>query len=843
MRAVRPAHFIASTVVIALGGDVMPVCAQEGESVEPLQEIYVTARKRDEALFDIPVAISAFTEEDLVKAGAKNLDDVASLTPGFQFFNQGNQVPGRYNTQLQFRGLTTAQFSPSFATGALFIDGIYVLNGGTSISLMDLERVEVIKGPQAAYFGRNTFGGAVNLITRDPDLQAYSGRAELSLTGRQNTDMSGFVEGPIVEDRLSFSLSGRIYDKRGQWSATDGGRLGDEETRTVNGVLLWQPLESLSVKLRYAYSEDRDGPAAQGFISGIINDNCTGLTIDTVEGPRQPRRYVCGRVPDARSARVFTGNIISSNTVIPTKVIAAGQTNPATLLAGVPHVDEVGMKRETERFSLAASYDIGDYNLAFTAARNEQAANWIRDYDMTDRVSFFSRDPQLMDDESYELRLTSPQGGRFRWLVGANYYTQEFTSAGGGGDTTISCASTSPTFTDDPATCTGQVLLNPNNLAQNADRAKVMGYFAAFDFDILESLTLSVEGRQQSDELTKGAGLITPGSPLLRESFDDFLPRAILRWQPVRDTNLYLSYSEGQIAGDFNTFFINANAQERAQYVAQDARLAESLPAETLEAWEIGWKQRLLDNRLHISLALFHNTWKNIKGRSAFAINETCRAADIASGAIGCSAALGQAVGSPRRIAGGAGGLVPLFLTRSVLLPGDATIKGLELESGFSVTHDLSVQANLAYIDSAYDDYMFNFVEPIAGFSQMKGRQTPRQPKWSGNVSATQNFRVLGVDSFVRLDVSYQGKAYADESNLAYMSDYTLVNLRAGFEKGRYRIEAFVRNLTDEDEWMTGARFSDFSSPFQAALLAAKQGIAVSPLDKRDFGIRINVSF
>lgn len=348
---------------------------------------------------------------------------------------------------------------------------------------------------------------------------------------------------------------------------------------------------------------------------------------------------------------------------------------------------------------------------------------------------------------------------------------------------------------------------------------------------------------QQSDELTKGAGFVAAGGALLRESFDDFLPRAILRWRPFGDTNLYLSYSEGQIAGDFNTFFINADARERARYVAQDARLAESLPAETLEAWEIGWKQRFLEDRLQFSLALFHNTWKNIKARSAYAINETCRAADIASRAIGCNPAQGQITGSPKRISDASGNLVPLLLTRSVLLPGDATIKGLELESAFSMSDDLSIQANLAYIDSVYDDYVFNFVEPIAGFSQMKGRQTPRQPKWSGNVSATRNFRILDVDSFVRLDVNYQGRAFADESNLAYMSDYTLVDLRVGFATGRYRFEAFVRNLTGEDAWMTGARFSDFSSPYQAALLAAKQGIAVSPLDKRDFGIRVNVSF
>ncbi|MBK6598303.1 MAG: TonB-dependent receptor [Proteobacteria bacterium] len=478
-----------------------------------------------------------------------------------------------------------------------------------------------------------------------------------------------------------------------------------------------------------------------------------------------------------------------------------------------------------------------------TVARNEQQANWIRDYDMTDRISFFSRDPQVMDDESYELRLVSPQSGRFRWLIGANYYTQEFISSGGGGDTTISCVSTATVLTDDPATCTGRVLLNSNNLSQSADQTKVVGYFAAFDFDILDTLTLSVEGRQQSDELTKGAGLISPGGVRLRESFDDFLPRAILRWRPLQDTNLYLSYSEGQIAGDFNTFFINADERERAQYLAQDSRLAESLPAETLEAWELGWKQRLLDDRLQFSLALFHNTWQNIKGRSAYAINETCRAAEIAARTIGCNPAQGQVVGAPKRTPDAGGVLVPLFLTRSVLLPGDATINGLELESGLAVTDNLSVQATLAYIDATYDDYIFNFVEPIAGFNQMKGRQTPRQPKWSGSVSATQNFQVRSVDSFVRLDVNYQGKSFADESNLAYMEAYTLVNLRAGFDTGRYRVEAYVRNLTDEDAWMTGARFSDFSSPFQAPLLSAKQGIAVSPLDKRDFGIRVNYSF
>lgn len=94
------------------------------EMSNTFEEVVVTARKREETLQDIPITMSAFTSADIQAADLRNLENVGDLTPGFQFLNQGNQQPGRYNTQLQFRGLTTAQFSPSFATGALFIDGI-----------------------------------------------------------------------------------------------------------------------------------------------------------------------------------------------------------------------------------------------------------------------------------------------------------------------------------------------------------------------------------------------------------------------------------------------------------------------------------------------------------------------------------------------------------------------------------------------------------------------------------------------------------------------------------------------------------------------------------------------
>jgi iron complex outermembrane receptor protein len=200
---------VALTIAGAFPG--AQILAQESATLE---EVIVTARKREENLQEIPIAITAVSAADILEGDVTGLEDIAALAPGFYFFNQGGSQPGRYNTQLRFRGLNQAQFSPSFETGALFVDGVYVLNGGTSLSLMDIERVEVIKGPQAAYFGRNTFGGAVNFITRDPSMDEFSGELSVSGTDRSRFDVSGIVEGPIIQDSLAGSLSfqrGTIY--------------------------------------------------------------------------------------------------------------------------------------------------------------------------------------------------------------------------------------------------------------------------------------------------------------------------------------------------------------------------------------------------------------------------------------------------------------------------------------------------------------------------------------------------------------------------------------------------------------------------------------------------------
>lgn len=845
MAAIRTRLTLASAIAasLALSG---PVWSQtSGDSGMELEEVVVTARKREENLQDIPVAITAISSDDILEGGITSLEDVSTLASGFYFFNQGQSQPGRYNTQLRFRGLNQAQFSPSFETGALFVDGVYVLNGGTSLSLMDIERVEVIKGPQSAYFGRNTFGGAVNFITKNPDLEEFHGTVDVAYGNRGRFEGNVFLEGPIVPGKLSGSLGVRYYDKRGHYQASDGGRLGNEETVTFNGKLYFEPTENFRMSARISYSEDDDGAPAQAYVAGQVdaNDSCTGRTITTGAGETvNPISFVCGNVPDIGEAQpVFGSGIVDGNTIIPGFIFDGLTSGPRP--NGAPFVDDIGLKRESLRISASATLDLAnDYSLDAIFGYNDQAANWIRDFDLSGFSNSYSQDPQGLEDTSFEVRLTSPQDGKIRWAIGANYYDQEFTSSGAGGNFAFACLGTgNPAFP-----CVPGFGLNFPNSLQNADESEVFGIFASVDYDITDQLTFTAEGRYQEDELVKGGlvgeeGLIDGATKV---KSDEFLPRFILRWQPNDNITVYGSYAEGVVNGDVNQQFLNADAREREQYLAQFPGLGESTPTEELESWEIGLKATFWNGRAYTNVSAFTQEWIGIKGRSSAQVNETCDASGPNSiGAPGCTYD-GVMPGDPKLIVDpSTGQLIPFLNSRNILLDGDADIKGFEVEAGAALAEGWTVDAAIAYVDTEYTRYQFNFVQRIAGFADMRGNATPRTPEWSGNMSTTYRFPIRDFTGYVRADVNYVGEVFTDETNLARLDSYFMTNLRTGVEMQNYRIELFVRNLFDEDAWATGARFSDTAFPTDFTNFFVQQGFNLTPQDKREVGLRGVITF
>ncbi|MSO97434.1 MAG: TonB-dependent receptor [Rhodospirillaceae bacterium] len=830
---------------------VMPVSAQVA-----LEEIVVTARKREESLQEIPIAISAFSAAQLERAGFKDLHELSLNVAGLQYHSLGLAIPGRVNSSIRFRGMDVNTQSPTFQLATLFVDGIYVLGNTESIPFDDVERVEVVKGPQAAYFGRNTFGGAVNYIMKTPSTTDYSGEVKASGATYDEYDVSASFDGPIVQDKLGVRFGGRLYSKGSMFTASDGGGLGEESSKSLQGTIFATPTDQFSARVRVFYAKDDDGPPAGGNIPGRLNDTCTGKTITTKVGDTaRPVRYICGIVPKQGKAINALGlpRIIDSNTTSTSgrALLSTGNANyiltnlikkpQAAALAGVPELDRIGMERNIFRLSGNSEYEFRN-GITATAqgGYNKQQVNWVRDYTFTPFDNAYSRDPQDLEDYSLEARLASAQDQKLRWMVGVNYYEQDLITSGTGGDSIFLCVDTIPGVLF--GTC--QVPANPltapavlafTNSAANTDHVETRGVYAALSYDITDQLTFNLEGRRQKDLLVRGLAVRTSAT------FKSWLPRAILQFKPNDDTNIYASYAKGVIPGELNSAVLdNTSASTQAQFTALG--ILKLLPEETLDSYEVGWKQQFLDNRLSVNLAGYYGEWVNKKSRIQAAIQFTC--GEGPNGVLtnpGCrGAALGEAgAGQLARTALGA-----FFSPTNVVVSGTSKIWGFELESNAALAEGWTAGWTLDYAGNKLTQFTANFILPYANFSNVKGNAHARFPKWSGSVnSAYQAQFTTDWEWFVRGDLSYFGKTFIDVDNLAQCDSYMLANARTGIESESARIEFFVKNLFDDNNWAACARFSEFDLPTDVTFLTSYQTVVVSPQNKRQFGIRTSIKF
>ncbi|HEY6642255.1 TonB-dependent receptor plug domain-containing protein, partial [Povalibacter sp.] len=233
---------------------------------------------------DIPLAISAFSQEQIQEAGFRDLGDLALQTPGMAFNPRSGGVrAGRVDSRIRLRGVTSDSHLDHLQPTSLFIDGIFVLGTANSIGLQDLERVEVIKGPQSAFFGRNTFAGAINFITRNPDLYEFRTELDMSAASYEKYDVSALHSGPLIPGKLAYQVNTRAYRRGSEWTATDGGELGVESSNFFSGVLYAEPIENLSMKFRAYFQRDDDGPPAAGMIRSRDIDTCSGKTFTRLD--------------------------------------------------------------------------------------------------------------------------------------------------------------------------------------------------------------------------------------------------------------------------------------------------------------------------------------------------------------------------------------------------------------------------------------------------------------------------------------------------------------------------------------------------------------------------------
>jgi outer membrane receptor protein involved in Fe transport len=531
----------------ALGALSVCVAATAHAANEPglvIEEVTVTARKFEESLQDAPVSVSAFTASALEAAGLKSISDISNYTPGLYF--QKDQ--GRRFDRPVLRGMSNILGVNNVAN---FIDGAYVGGSIQSTEIQNLERVEVIKGPQAALFGRSTFAGAINYISRQPSNE-FNGKIDSTIASHDEYEVGGFVSGPLIADTLLFYAAARYYDKGGEWKNYDGRSIGGEQSQGASLALTFNATEALRIKARMTYDKSDDEAPPNALQTRFLN-NCFVTTPPTSNTP------------------AFCGELVGG----PLELDLDRLTDP-------------GVNAETQRANLQFDWDLQGWTLAGVVGYSDYEEERQFDADFQRFLGgapagqTHRKDEGLSEEYSYELRLSSPQENRFRGLVGV-FYLDATQGAG----------------IDDPFTWRRSYPIEQN--FQAALRTpQVPGYryvdnlawFGSVAYDLTDQLTMTGELRVATDEIKQVSLTRTQTA-----EYDATLPRFIVDYKLNEDLLLYGIAAKGNKPGGFNG---NVNLPLDLQ----------SYDEESAWNYELGAKSTLLDGRALFNVAAYFIDWE-----------------------------------------------------------------------------------------------------------------------------------------------------------------------------------------------------------------------------------------
>jgi iron complex outermembrane receptor protein len=537
---------------------VYPAGVAQAQDEASEEEIVVTARKREEALQSVPLSISAFTEEVIENAGIDNVEDIATLTPGFTFaplFGGGAATP-------VIRGQSTTIGEPNVG---FFIDGVYQSSRAImDASLGDVERVEVVKGPQSALYGRNTFGGAVNIISRAPS-DDLEGRIEASYGEFNTQSIRGSISGPIAPDNLYFRLAATHNQTDGYFTNSfTGGDLDTRETTVIAGMLEARPNHAVTVRVRLAHEDTQDG-----------DDPIVFATNNAV-----PRDLTGGITPATN--QIFRGELLAPTSF----AVTPGHNN-----------------RDLWTSSLALDWDFGPVTLTAISGFNDLALDSAVDSDYAPVRARYTTTLTDLYEASQEIRLTSNGDGPFQWMFGGYYFKLH-------SDTHLE------DFWGADALPIASNLAIPGGIRRQllgglindlVEETESYSLFAQASYNLTDRLRVSAEARWtdetkrvNSTDRSQLTGLVT-GTYVNERDFENVLPRFTLDFQATDDVLLYASAAQGEKVGGFNVVTV-------AGAILPSERTYEP---ETAWNYEIGAKTSWYDGRLVLNGAVYYIDWSD----------------------------------------------------------------------------------------------------------------------------------------------------------------------------------------------------------------------------------------
>ncbi|MFT6283731.1 MAG: outer membrane receptor protein involved in Fe transport [Arenicella sp.] len=735
--------------------------AQQSPDKE-IELITVTAQKRVQSIQDVPASISAYNGDFLESMGVGELDMLSEITPGLVIQEQSPNNPG-----FVIRGITSDSGSAQAAPRvSIYYNGADISRSrGSYFEMFDIQRIEVVKGPQATLFGTAASVGALSVITNKPE-EEFSSAITLGLGNFSAKQAKGYITGG------NETLQGRFAFSYRQRDGFINNIAGDTNSQSANST----------------QQEDMHGIERTAFRASLRftpNESITGdLTITHEENDD-------------------TGTSFKNGLYAPT----GGDTSPfsfvemsgSPLSAEVLGADKLGVERETDDINLTLNWEISD-SLLFTSISAARSFDSLEVFDADGTQAWFLEFAEDAEGEQFsqEFRLLHTSD-KLTTIAGISYFTEDgnqvipFSTeesiylnclgALGSGLPCINADGSVNLLT--PALTNGVASVLPYSaLFSNFGESDTLSIFADFTYSVNDNLELTAGIRYVTEDKTSGYSSVAPnsvlsGGPLLpvvstdgvkfeaKEDFNDWLPRFNLLYNLDKDTNLYATISKGRRS---EVLDVNSQAGENGVGVIAAVTL---VPAEIIWNYETGIKGQALDRKITYSASIFYQDY------SDFQVTQQDDAGN--------------------------------FFTANA---GSATNIGVETELKALLGDYFDVFANLAYIDAEIDDDSEN--------GNLAGNRFRLQPELTSSIGISYNQPLTGNLSLTgsvvysyRSDIFFE-PANAPISGLDISEDaINLVNARVGItdEENRWSVSLFASNLFDKeylvDAGNTGGSFGN----------------------------------
>jgi len=583
---VAVAAALSGPLVAFAQAEAPPPAAQPAPEIVGLEDIVVTAQKRQQSLQDVPLSVSAFTGDMLKEGHMADIRGIVDFTPGFS----GNTADG-FTDALSMRGISTNDFGiggdPSVA---MFVDGIWSgRTGGVMTAMYDVERTEVVKGPQGTLFGRNSIAGAVSVITNKPD-SAFAASAELTLADYDHVEANAMVNIPLGGN-WALRASGYALDESGYLKNLDGGDDLGFHRISSGRVSLRRQGDALDAILTVAYEDREQDPSvywvpAAGLREEEVNIDLGDNGIDE------------SNVFESRLSLVWT---------LP-------QDYSLTSLTGY----------KSFNFRYLEDYDGGP--------------NYVNNYGQMNDVDYWSQ----------ELRLNSPSGGKVTWFAGVSAYGEKIRGVFDYlYDEDALCRAISitdaPDFNGPAAGCDDPNFeaywgddIDPADILHDKSEHSLVnvtskGWAAYGDvtwnlsdrFELTAGARYTYDDKELSNQVLDSGGALgnnfnyeffTRGAVSDSANWSDFTPRLAVSYDVSDDVTLYATVSRGYKSGGLSTFGFDLHGQDvNDDGSAPAGTTPKKFDPEQVNSYEAGVKSRLLGRTMQLNASVYRYDYKDLQ--------------------------------------------------------------------------------------------------------------------------------------------------------------------------------------------------------------------------------------